>query len=388
MKELRAIIAAADAAEANGERYALATLVKVQGSSYRRIGAKMLITESGRCTGAISGGCLESDVRRQAQFAMQTGRSLLSVYDTTDDDDTSPLFGVGCGGALFVLLEPSSLATLRTRLAQYRAFLCAPLPTALATVHSAEGQLKNEIGHVVICRENGDLFHTLCHPELAAAIARDALALLRQRRTAHRRYEIEHSAAEVLIEVLLLPVQLFIFGAGYDAVPLADFAKRLGWHISVLDSRPASLSRQHFAMADQLWHLTSSHDISRLITMPERTAAVVMTHNFRLDTELLSQLLPLPLLYLGVLGPKHRTEKLLAHLQTYGHQLTSEMLARLYAPTGLDIGAELPEEIALAIVAEIQAVLAKRSGTFLRNRTAPIHSDEMLESPPSNLKTQ
>jgi len=146
MKELKEIVSAAESARAKGEAFALATLVKVQGSSYRRVGAKMLLTQSGKKVGTISGGCLESDVQKKAQFAMQTGNSSLVIYDSLGEDESPFNFGLGCGGTLALLIEPSYLPVLHERLSYYADFLKAPQPLAVATIYAAEGYLKNQIG--------------------------------------------------------------------------------------------------------------------------------------------------------------------------------------------------------------------------------------------------
>ncbi|MCS7013463.1 MAG: XdhC family protein [Chloroherpetonaceae bacterium] len=376
MKELSDILCAAQAASDSGERFALATLVKVQGSSYRRAGAKMLITESGKSVGAISGGCLEGDVRQKALFAIQTQRSLLVAYDSMDED-ASLGYGLGCHGKIFVLIESSELATLQARLQQYQDFLRAPKPTGLATVYGAEGSLQREVGRFLSLRENDAPFSNISSHHLRLMLAHDVAKHLHRQLAASQRYECSDGAAEVFIDVLLPPVHFLIIGAGYDAVPLAELAKRLGWQVSVVDRRPSYLSREGFGIADARRLLKVGADIASVVSNPARTAAVVMTHNFELDVEFLFQLLPMHLAYLGVLGPKRRTEKLLAAIRARGLVPTETMLNKLYAPVGLDIGAELPEEIALSILAEIRAVLSGRTGSFLRNRPTPIHSESV-----------
>ncbi|MFN3387008.1 MAG: XdhC family protein [Candidatus Thermochlorobacter sp.] len=197
---------------------------------------------------------------------------------------------------------------------------------------------------------------------------KDALA---QRCTTYKQYHVAHGAVEVLIETLLPPIHLVIFGAGYDAVPLVKMAKELSWRVSIIDYRASHLMRERFAAADKLI-LAKASDLTTLTLEREYTAAVLLSHNFEYDLAALAKLLPLQLPYLGVLGPKRRTEKLLAELQKRQFDY-SHLLENLYAPIGLDIGAELPEEIALAILAEIKAVMTRRKGSFLRERKAPIH---------------
>ncbi len=373
MKELSDIFSLLQAARSAGERFALATLVKVQGSSYRRVGAKMLVTESGKSVGAISGGCLESDVQKKCLLAMQISTSLLSVYDALDEEDIQSGFGLGCNGVITVLIEPSTLPTLNARLGHYENFLHTQQPTTVATIYSAEGVLKSQIGKTLCLMQAQDPISNIEHHDLAQALCREAQEALAQRYTTCKQYSVTHGAAEVLIETLLPPMHLVIFGAGYDAVPLVKIAKELSWRVSIIDYRASYLAHERLALADRRI-LTKAQDLATLTLERECTAAVLLSHNFEYDVAVLAKLLPLQLPYLGVLGPKRRTEKLLAELQKRQLELDdSHLLENLYAPVGLDIGAELPEEIALAILAEIKAVMMRRKGSFLRERNAPIH---------------
>jgi xanthine/CO dehydrogenase XdhC/CoxF family maturation factor len=373
VKELKEIVSAAESARAKGETFALATLVKVKGSSYRRVGAKMLLTQSGRKVGAISGGCLEGDVQKKARFAMQTGNASLVIYDLLGEDESPFNFGLGCNGALALLIEPSHLPVLHERLSYYADFLKVPQPLAIATVYAAEGKLKNQIGKSLWLSEAQQAKSNICDEVLLGQLKADAHQALSQRRSQVRQYQTQNATAEALIEVLLPPIHLVIFGAGYDAVPLVEFAKALGWLVTVVARRPSHLWHEQFAAADRRLVATAK-EVAEKLCVNERTAAVVMTHNFEHDMQILAQLLPLRLPYLGVLGPKARTEKLLNELKKQ-LALSDDLLKTLYAPVGLDIGAEFPEEIALSIVAEIKAVMQQRQGSFLRKRRAPIHDD-------------
>jgi len=373
VKELKEIVSAAESARAKGETFALATLVKVKGSSYRRVGAKMLLTQSGRKVGAISGGCLEGDVQKKARCAMQTGNASLVIYDLLGEDESPFNFGLGCNGALALLIEPSHLPVLHERLSYYADFLKVPQPLAIATVYAAEGKLKNQIGKSLWLSEAQQAKSNICDEVLLGQLKADAHQALSQRRSQVRQYKTQNATAEALIEVLLPPIHLVIFGAGYDAVPLVEFAKALGWLVTVVARRPSHLWHEQFAAADRRLVATAK-EVAEKLCVNERTAAVVMTHNFEHDMQILAQLLPLRLPYLGVLGPKARTEKLLNELKKQ-LALSDDLLKTLYAPVGLDIGAEFPEEIALSIVAEIKAVMQQRQGSFLRKRRAPIHDD-------------
>ncbi len=170
------------------------------------------------------------------------------------------------------------------------------------------------------------------------------------------------------------PRALIIFGAEQDAQPVVHLARTLGWHITLVDTRARSASPQRFREADEVM-LCRTEDIATRIPLPQDAAAVIMTHNYLDDIALLRQLLPSQASYVGILGPKQRTMKLLEELAAEGVHLTEAQVARLHNPIGLDIGAETPEEIALSIIAEANAVFARRDGGFLRDRNAPIHDE-------------
>lgn len=178
--------------------------------------------------------------------------------------------------------------------------------------------------------------------------------------------------AEVFIEAILPPVPLVIFGAGQDAIPLVRFAKELGWHVTLVDPRPGYATRTRFSLADILI-VCPPEEVLERVKIDERTVAAVMTHNFLHDAELLRTLLPSPVRYIGILGSKQRTRRLLDQVQETVRLHCDHSLSQVYGPIGLDIGAETPEEIALAIVAEIKAVLTGRLGGVLRNRLGPLH---------------
>ena len=195
------------------------------------------------------------------------------------------------------------------------------------------------------------------------------------RRTALRQLELpDGRAARVLVEAVTPPVPLTIFGAADDAVPVAQLAKSIGWHVTVIDARPAYATPERFPTADAVHCLRPEALLaSPHIVLPPDALVMIMTHNFTHDRALLGVLLGRTLRYLGILGPKSRTQRLLDELADSGLVFSGEKLAHLHGPAGLDIGAETPEEIAVSIIGEMQAVLAQRHGGALRDRTAPIH---------------
>lgn len=332
MKELPAIVAALLAPEA--QPAVLATLVTVEGSSYRRPGARLLVTGDGRRIGSISGGCLEEDVMARAAQVMASGRPEAVVYDTTSENDLVWGVGLGCHGVVRVLLEkleprPPWAEVLARNFAQRR-------PTALTATHGGEDlrQWGTRLAAPGDCADPERLF-------------------------------LEHVAP---------PTALVIFGAGDDAQPLARLARELGWHVTIADPRAAFATAARFPTADTIVVAPAADLVDRCAPGAD-ALAVVMTHHYVHDVPLLRALLARPLAYLGLLGPKKRAERILDDIEKAGAVLSTAERARLHAPVGLDLGADSPEQVALAIVAEMQAVLTGRNGRPLRERTGPIHGD-------------
>ena len=372
MKELQNILKALEQNKSSGQCAAIATLVKAQGSTYRRPGARMLITTEGQMVGSLSGGCLEGDVFEQAQEVLTSGKPIVVQYDTMSDEDIIWGLGLGCNGIVQILIErleaenPFNHLTFLTECLHHRQV------GVLATVFHIEGQVKAQVGTRLMVYPDGTLKSDIEDVDLVAQIRDDAWKALSDSRSKVKAYPLLTGKAEVFIEVIQPPVPLMIFGAGHDAVPLVRLAQELGWYVTVVDSRQADGTRSRFPSADEVV-LVRPEGISDRLRVNNRTMAVIMTHNYLHDLELLKILLPSPVRYLGILGPKSRTGKLLQDLQEQGITLSEQQLQRLYSPVGLNIGADTPEEIALSIVAEIQAVLGDRSGGSLRNYQGPIH---------------
>jgi len=371
MNELQAILEAFESSQKSGETTFLATVVKTQGSTYRQPGARMLITSTSRTVGAISGGCLEQDIFEHTKQRMHTGEPIVVTYDTTADEDIVWGLGLGCSGVVQVLIERLDVDSDCSPIAFLRECLRNEQLGILATVFSVEGAVRLKVGARLMLNPDDSVNTDIKEQNIAEAIALDAFSAKSIQQSTINKYQLSSGSAEVLIEVIQPLTHLIVFGAGYDAIPVARFAKELGWHVSVVDSRPDYATPKRFPMADNVI-FTRPEAAQKLVFVDSRTVAVVMTHNYLHDLELLKTLLPSPLRYLGILGSKSRTERLLEDLRQVGF-IANEQLQRLYSPVGLDIGADTPEAIALSIVAEIQAVLAHRSGGLLRDRKEPIH---------------
>jgi xanthine/CO dehydrogenase XdhC/CoxF family maturation factor len=381
MNEVRALIEAFDAAKRREERCALATVVSVEGSSYRRPGARMLVCEGGKSTGTISAGCLESDVIEHAKRVIGTGRARLVEYNTASTSDEMAWgLGLGCNGIVRVLVEPLASASLYVE-ALRRSCGANAAPVLVATVYqhvpaeSATAAPLIETGARLLINDDGSVGRERLSGPLVAMLESELRALSRaEMASATRVYDVDGGAVKVFLEPLLPPVPLVIFGAGHDALPLVELARGLGWHIEVVDPQARPVSRSRFALADRVT-LSRPEEACEQVTITPRTLTLLMSHNYSHDLELLKFLLASPARYIGVMGPRKRTERMLSELEA-GEDVFrpgEAALSRLYSPAGLDIGANAPAEIALSIIAEMRAVLDGRRGQMLRERRGSIH---------------
>jgi xanthine/CO dehydrogenase XdhC/CoxF family maturation factor len=367
MSEIADVLTAIESLSAKGERMALATIVAVRGSTYRRPGARLLVPEDGAPVGNISGGCLEGDVADMARIVMEEGRARLAGWDLTADDDAVWGLGLGCNGAIEVFIEPADRAAevahaLRTALEEER-------PISLVTVLES-GTPAVAPGARLVVRPDGDVEGSLGDAAIDAEATSAALELLGSERS-----EIRTFAGKVrgFVEVLEPPLRLVICGAGHDAIPLVQAASVAGWNVVVVDDRPAFLTHDRFPGARGFVEVDDPADVAKAANVDPRTYVVVMTHNFLRDKEYLRSLLATDAAYVAMLGPAARTQRLLMELADEGVAVSDRVRERLHGPAGLDLGAEGPEEIAQAIVAEIVAVKRGRRGGFLKERPSPIH---------------
>jgi xanthine dehydrogenase accessory factor len=371
MQELQAIVEMYKQIKRSDQRVALATVVKVSGSTYRRPGARMLVMQDGYSVGTISGGCLEHDVMIRSQQVMATGNAAIVKYDSTSDEDIIWGLGLGCNGIVYILIECIELNDELNPLALIAHCLDQQRVGVLATVFANEGQA-NQIGNHLMLHPNHVVWSDIEDSDLRQAVLKDARVACVNQQSTSKSYSRAGSVIEVFFNVIQPSVPLAIFGSGHDVSPIVQFAKALGWYVTVVDPRCSEATPNRFQTADCVLpvRLEVMHE---KVALTDQTIALVMTHNYLYDSKLLQRLLPSPVRYVGVLGPKHRTDRLLQELRAEGTVYSEAQLERLYSPVGIDIGAETPEEIALAIVSEIQAVLANRPSGFLRNRQAPIH---------------
>ena len=349
MRELLEIIDALEHLPPHAGKAVLATLVKVAGSAYSGPGSRLLVLPDATVAGSLGAGCFEKDLAGHAERIRSSGAPDIVTYDLAHADDTPWGLGLGCHGKLDLLLEPVGPGQAPEHLAFLAEAAVHRQAAAVATLFKTGGDPALALGARLLLRADGRAAGRLLHGRLGAAVLEEARAALAEGRSRLGTHPVAGGEAEVLVEHVPPPIALVLCGDGRDTAPLARLGAELGWHVTLLakDAVPTALD--------------------------DRTAAIVMSHNYEHDLALLAALLPSPACYVGILGARVRTKELLADLAKRGPEPTKTQLARLHAPVGLDIGAETPAEVALAIAAEVQAAMAGRRGGALSDRKGPIH---------------
>jgi hypothetical protein len=368
-----AIISACDQALAAGIPCVLATVVHVEGSAYRQAGARMIVDAHGHMTGAISGGCLEGDALRKALHALEAGQNKLITYDTSDEADAVVGAQLGCNGVIQVLFEPIFPGQAEHPVGLLRAAVGSGAPAvAVSLFHLSRA--RRQPGTRLLFTASGQAAGQEADEALRERLradAQEAFSLQQHQFICYRRGQEEIRA---FLEYLAPPPLLALIGAGNDAQVLAQMAELLGWEVYVADGRPSHANADRFAGACQVI-VSKPEQVLEQLPRRARRAFVLMTHNYAYDLALLRRLLGEPeVAYIGLLGPRKKYLRMLDELAAEGIQPAADQAARIYAPVGLALGAETPAEIALSILAEIQAVLAQADGAHLRERQAPIHS--------------
>jgi len=370
MKEIKDIIRAYDKAVEKGLQAALATVVSVEGSSYRRPGARMLITEDGQLTGAISGGCLEGDALRKALYVMNEQRPMVVTYDTTDEDDAKVGVGLGCNGIIRILIEPIVHSAANHPVALLKKLAEHAANAVMVTIFSFDKTLHQQPGTSLLAFDN-ELITTESFPA-GKNFSTEITQAFNTEQSFSVSYVQEGHEYAALIELVKPSVSLVIFGAGNDAMPLVSIAAVLGWNLTIIDGRRNYATPQRFPHVHEV-KVAKPVDALTGISFSKQTVCVLMTHNYNYDLAIFRQLIHLPIAYIGLLGPKKRLDRMLDECKEEGMVIEEELLQKVFGPVGLDIGAETSEEIAISIIAEIKSVLNNRSGASLREKPGSIH---------------
>jgi xanthine dehydrogenase accessory factor len=317
-------------------------------------------------------------VIERAKRVIRDGRSKLAVYsNASTTDEMAWGLGLGCNGTVSVLIEPLSKDSVY--IDALRRSLDLPADAAAITVATVYECTVTDADDVIAGRlivdENGEIGRENLDEFLAGRLE-EQLAETMSSGTVSGPIscDLGDGVAAVFVEHLVPPTCLMVFGAGADALPIVELAQGLGWSVEVVDPQSRPLSRDRFAIADKVT-LVRPEEGAGSVTVTSRTLAIVMSHDYVSDRRLLHFLLESPARYIGVMGPRKRTERMLEEIASAEPELISERsdMERVYAPIGLDIAANSPAEVALSIVAEMRAVLNGRSGGTLRDRRGSIH---------------
>lgn len=372
MRELDAIIAGYELLKKAGTACVLATVVHVEGSSYRRAGARMLVDEFGNITGAISGGCLEGDALRKALLALHRKRNKLVTYDTSDEDDAVIGAQLGCNGVIQVLFEPLDYQFKQNPCELLKTLLIRKDPVAIVVQFNLN-KSKDQPGTLLLIDENSSYIGKEPGEELFDLILDQAQISLKSNKSHFAEVSVKGETHHVFIQNYQPPVKLILIGAGNDAQILAQQAELLGWSVIVIDGRPTHANKERFKNSCQVI-ISKPEETLKNIEPDSRSCFVLMSHNYNYDLSVLKLVIAdeqIP--YVGILGPQKKFRRMLDDLAEEGFELKSGTLNKIHAPVGLEIGAETPAEIGLSILSEIQSVLTGNSARPLREKAAPIH---------------
>lgn len=373
MKEIEKIIKAYSATNWEEEKAALGTVVKVEESAYRRIGARMYVSSKGDWTGGISGGCLEGDALKRAQIAINKNQSSIVVYDTMDDDSHQIGVGLGCNGLIEVMFTPIDPSDASNPIEFLKTITDTRETEALLQILNNDRQEADKagrdslIGKFYPYSKLNDLIQTtgISREDIDTSISEA------KRKRKSRVFNLSNRSEEkfeILVELIRPKIKVICIGDNYDVNAFVSIVHEMGWEIHVA-GKLRKLSKELFSMTTT----TCEYNDVPKITIDEHTAVVLMSHDYKTDYNLLQHFIKHDVPYIGLLGPKKRMIKMQNELADEGKKINLESMPNLFSPVGLDIGAESPEEISLSIASEIITTLRRREGTSLRKRLGPIH---------------
>ena len=381
MKEIEDIVQSFHIAQQAQIKTALATVVLVEGSSYRRPGARMLVTEDGQITGTISGGCLETDAIRKALLAINQQQNKLVAYNSMDDEDFTECVQLGCNGIVYILFEPIDTTQPNNPITLLQKAIQQQKESVLVTLFNQANLSAPQQGTTLLFAAD-EMIGSQDNAPLQTVLNADVRAVLQKQRSLIDSYpSAKGETINALIELLKPRVELIICGAGNDAIPLEAMAALIGWQITIADGRKTYGNSKRFAKARKII-VGKPAEVKPQIAIHEQSVFVLMSHNYQYDIDMLRLLIKSPCSYIGILGPKKKTEKMLEEMSNDGMEITAVEREKIHGPAGLDIGAETPQEIALSIMSEIKAVLSKKAGGALRNKSGFIHDHSSKNNQP------
>ncbi len=359
MKEIQNILRLYENIDNDGQ-YAMATVVYIEGSSYRRPGARMLITTDGKWEGGISGGCLEGDALQKAQNVIHTGRPRLVTYDNREEDPFQLGVSLGCKGLISVLLEPIDRSS--------------DIMESLKQI--IENRTPTIIGHVINQSESADLGQRIVwndgqqlQSSMDSSLIKALQPYLTQCQSDQTGTRVSVNGVDVSLEYIRPNNRLLVVGGSYDAYPMIRAAHELGWQVHMM-ANTTKMRREAFDICQKTWNEKTTTEDQINKDIDRYTAVLLMNHDIDRDGKWLMTLLPYSAFYIGMLGPKIRADELLQKMN-----IDSSQYPQLHYPIGLDIGAEGPEEIAISVLSEIIAAQNQRSAGYLKARKTPIYDN-------------
>ncbi len=333
LHELKNIIRSAKIAKEQQLKTVLASVVSLDGSSYRRPGVRMSIQENGKMIGAVSGGCVEKEVVRQAQSVFETGTPKLMVYDGR--------YRLGCEGILYILIEP-----FEPENAFYEAFENQCNSRKSFSIETSFSRAESNRF------KGGSIFHLVD--------ASYAISIL---------YSEEE--LDVFTQTIEPGFKLIIVGSEHDAVELCRYASNTGWEVDIIAPPDDSKNIDNFPGASRFLGIHESEFAQ--LNFDSQSAIVMMTHSYVKDLKYLSEVIEKNIPYIGLLGPSKRREKLINDIIEKKPEIEDSFFERLYGPAGINIGAETPQEIAISILGEILSVIRNQKLISLRDKSRGIH---------------
>ena len=368
MKEIKAIINAYSKIDFSTTKAALVTVVGIQGSSYRRTGARMLVLDNGIYFGGISGGCLEGDALRRAQKAIFKNKPSIVTYDTSQDDGHEIGVGLGCNGIIDVLIIPlnnndNAPIHLLSVISKVRE------PAVLVTIIGCRKTF-DILGQTILFETEEQFLSLFPIKDIEVSVLKDIKHALANKNSETINYDAAIGTIRIFIEVIIPSLNLIIYGSNYDILPAASIGRELGWNVTVV----MNIARANKVLLEMATNIIDNKSNQEPV-IDDYSAVVLMAHDYKTDLDNLKKILQTKASYIGLLGPRKRSEKMFSELFKENIQLSDYSMERIYAPCGLDIGASNSEEIALSIAAEIRAHFAKRQGMSLKFRKGTIYNN-------------
>ena len=365
MKEIKSILQLYDSFKNSNEKCAIAQVVRVEESSYRREGARMLVFESGVFEGGISGGCLEGDALQRSQIAILKQQPSIVTYDTSKENEIG--VGLGCNGVIDVLISPISENS--STLEMLQKCVSDRGEHVIATITALNSDIDGiPLGKSFYYDQETSSLEDCQHNGLRTFLQSKIQEVLKKKKSRTYHFEENDLKASVFIELIPPQFHLAIYGDNYDVYPMLEMAKLMDWDVSLVGN-VQKLKKEKLQSVKNIY----LKDDEARPEIDHRTAIILMAHDYKTDYANLQKLIKSPAPYIASLGPRKRFDKMIGEFKSNGVEFSEEELQRIYAPCGLEIGANTPEEIAMSLFSEILSVFSGKTGGMLRKKVGPIH---------------